>query len=189
LKYNPSLKIEECLGVYSPSDDTFLLIDSLDVREGEDILEMGCGSGIISLHCVSAGANVTAADINPAAVRCTLVNARRNGMKVKGIVSDLFSDISGAFDQIVFNPPYLPEEDRNQLAQSWSGGEGGVEVIERFLRDARRFLRPGGRITIVVSSRMDTDKFGALTPPFEIERIATKRLFFEVLSVLSLKSR
>jgi len=80
LEYDPNLKIEYCRGVYPPSEDTMLLLDCLEVVDGEDLLEMGCGSGIISLHCAAAGARVTAVDLNPAAVECTIENARKNGM-------------------------------------------------------------------------------------------------------------
>ncbi len=187
LRYDPALAIVECRDVYPPGDDTMLLLESIDVVKGEEILEMGCGSGMICIHCAAVGAEVTAVDVNENAVRCTLQNARRNGVRVNVVLSDLFSSISGKYDQIIFNPPYLPGHETDPLALSWSGGEGGVEVLDRFLRDSPRFLEPGGRITVVVSSRMDEELLRRSLSMFRIEEIADKRLFFERIRVLSLQ--
>jgi len=187
LRYDPALAIVGCRDVYPPGDDTMLLLESIDVVKGEEILEIGCGSGMICIHCAAVGAEVTAVDVNENAVRCTLQNARRNGVRVNVVLSDLFSSISGKYDQIIFNPPYLPGHETGPLALSWSGGEGGVEVLDRFLRDSPRFLEPGGRITVVVSSRMDEEILRRSLSMFRVQEIADKRLFFERIRVLSLQ--
>jgi release factor glutamine methyltransferase len=114
-------------------------------------------------------------------------NARRNGLEISGIVSDLFSRITGTFDQIVFNPPYLPVDEKDPLALTWSGGKGGIEVLEGFLREAPGFLKSGGRMTVIVSSRMDGNPLRTLISRFEAETLTRKRLFFEELEVLSLR--
>lgn len=187
LRYDPALTIVECKDVYPPGDDTMLLLGSIDVTKGEEILEIGCGSGMICVHCAAVGAEVTAADINENAVRCTLQNARRNGVHVNVVLSDLFSSISSKYDQIIFNPPYLPGHETDALALSWSGGKGGVEVLDRFLRDSPGFLKLGGRITVVVSSRMDEEILRRSLSTFRVQEIANKNLFFERIRVLSLQ--
>ena len=175
--------------MYPPSDDTLLLLGSLQVAEEEEILEMGCGSGIVSVHCAAAGAKVTAVDVNADAVRCTMENAKMNNLEVKSILSDLFSCVSGTYDQMVFNPPYLPANEKDPLALAWSGGKGGVEVLDKFLRHAPDFLKPEGHVTIVVSSRMDCDLLRTSMLRYETKSMARKRLFFEELEVLSLSVR
>lgn len=75
MEYDPDIVIEEDPDVYPPSEDSIFLIRSLDIRPGESVLEIGCGSGIVSLHCAKAGATVTAGDINPVAVELTKRNA------------------------------------------------------------------------------------------------------------------
>jgi len=54
--YIPDILVEEDRRVYPPSEDSILLIRCLDVAPGEKVLEIGCGSGIVSLHCAMAGA-------------------------------------------------------------------------------------------------------------------------------------
>ena len=66
--------------VYDPAEDSFLLVDAAlkEVRPGERVLEVGTGSGIVSLF-VKDVANVTATDINPHAARNALAEWRTGG--------------------------------------------------------------------------------------------------------------
>ena len=168
--------------VYSPSDDSFLLLKITEVKPGERFLEMGCGSGLISLHAAKAGAEVTAADINPFAVECTRRNASRNNLRVKTIESNLFERVEGDFDVIVFNPPYLPEETRSTswIEKSWSGGEEGSEVAVQFLDAAWKHLLPGGRVYIILSSIGGfTAALKSAKPRYDSEILEEKKMFFE----------
>ena len=129
MEYDPDIDIRVIDDVYPPSEDSILLIESLDVREGERILEIGCGSGVVSLHCARYGATVTSVDINPSAVECTRRNAENNGLQLDIRQSDLYEKVDGRFDTIVFNLPYLPVDDEGMLAKAWSGGPDGLGPI------------------------------------------------------------
>ena len=83
MRLDSELAIEECEDVYPPREDTYLLIECIEPKAGQRILEMGCGSGLISLHCAKLGAIVVAADINPKAVACTLANFQRNHLQAE----------------------------------------------------------------------------------------------------------
>ncbi len=154
MKLDPSIEIDVLKEVYNPSDDSYLLLRAIEVGPGQSLLEMGCGSGLISVHAAKLGANVTAVDINPEAVECTRQNANRNGVRVKVRESDLFQNVGGYYDVIAFNPPYLPTETRSTswIEKSWSGGEEGSETAIAFLGQAWRFLAPGGRVYLALSS-------------------------------------
>ncbi|MDD3399126.1 MAG: methyltransferase [Candidatus Methanomethylophilaceae archaeon] len=184
--YDPSLIIEDCPEVYSVDEDSILLIHSLDVRPGERVLEVGCGSGVVSIHCAIAGAEVTAVDINPYAVECTHRNATRNGVKMDVRPSDMYSNVTGRFDTIVFNLPYLPVEDEGLLAKAWSGGSTGVEPLERLLEGAADHLEPGGRVVVVASSLMTTEDLDSILSDYSVRVIGELSLFFEVLRVLEI---
>jgi release factor glutamine methyltransferase len=187
MKIERQIHIKECPGVYPPREDTYLLLESIDVEKDEEVLEIGCGTGIISIHCAMAGAIVTAVDIKEEAVQCTRGNAERNSVPVNVYRSDLFSAITGQFDIIIFNPPYLPVDKDTYESISWAGGADGVEVLQRFLRSVLLFLKKTGRIFIVVSSLMNQDTLKELLVPFKVDFIAKRKMFFEELTVLRLR--
>src|SRR5213594_1649557 len=90
---------------------------------GKSFLDLGCGSGLIGMCAARAGALVTAADINPEAVRCTLANAERNGLRIDARISDLFSAFVGdQFDIVACNPPFLPGESGSPADAAFYGG-------------------------------------------------------------------
>jgi release factor glutamine methyltransferase len=186
MKYDPAIDIRECPEVYPPLEDTFLLLECVQVRKDEAVLEMGCGTGLITTHCAAAGAMVTAADINPRAVECTRKNLDRNGLKATVVQSDRFSNITGSFDLILFNPPYLAVDEKGTLEAAWAGGEDGVRVLGRFLIEAPAHLKAGGRLLVLLSSEMDHDALYRALATFRHRKVASKRFFFEELSVLEL---
>ncbi len=187
MRHDPSIEIEECDSVYQPDDDTFLLLDCLHVVGGERMLEVGCGSGILSIHCARAGAVVTAVDLSPQAVECTRRNAMRNGVEIGVFQSDLFSMVNSVFDLIVFNPPYLPVKEGGELARAWSGGQGGVEVVSRFLDDVLPYMAVDGRVTLLLSTKMDQEVLSAHLNRFMIRTLARRSFFFEELRVVLLE--
>ncbi len=154
MKLDNSIDIDVLPEVYNPSDDSYLLLRAIMVRPGQSFLEIGCGSGLISIHAAKLGATVSAVDINPNAVECTLQNANRNGVRVRVRQSDLFENVTGYYDIIAFNPPYLPTETRSTswIEKSWSGGEEGSEIAISFLAEAWKHLAPGGSIYLALSS-------------------------------------
>jgi release factor glutamine methyltransferase len=155
VKLDASIEIDVLPEVYNPSDDSFLLLKVVDgVTSGKSFLEMGPGTGLLSIHAAKLGARVTAVDINPHAVECTIRNAARNGVRIDVIRSDLFEKVQGNYDVIVFNPPYLPgsASSTSWIERAWSGGDEGSEVAIRFLNEAWKHLSPGGSIFIILSS-------------------------------------
>jgi release factor glutamine methyltransferase len=183
MKLDSDLIIEECEDVYPPREDTYLLIECIELKAGQSILEMGCGSGIISLHCAKLGANVVAADINPKAVACTLGNLQRNHLQAGVRDSDLFSNVKGRFDLILFNPPYLVGAGEDDLERSWAGGKDGIYILERFLREAPQHLLAEGRIVVLLSTMMKQAPLTKALSTFNRRRLGSKSLFFEELWV------
>jgi len=111
----------------------------------EQVLDLGCGSGIVSVAAARAGAKVTATDIN----RNALANARENcalnsvdGVQI--IFSDLFERVEGQFDLIVTHPPYLELTMAGENNQ-WATSRG---FVERFFAGVGPHLSPNGRIRV-----------------------------------------
>ena len=192
MRLDHSIDFSESPEVYVPSDDSYLLLSNVEVSPEQSLLEMGCGTGLIAMHAAKNGARVTAADINPHAVDCTKRNAAKNNLKIRVIQSDLFENIEGNFDVIVFNPPYLPgrTSSTSWLERSWSGGGEGSEVAVRFLQDAWRHLAPGGNIYVILSSVggfMTVLK--SAKERYETQMLEEKHMFFESVYAFRFRQR
>ena len=188
MEYDPDIIIDEHPDVYPPSEDSILLIECLDVRKGERVLEIGCGSGVVSIHCASNGCDVTSVDINPYAVELTGSNFYRNGLKGDVSVSDVYSNVEGRFDTIIFNLPYLPtDDDIGIISKAWDGGSDGMGPLPELLNGAPEHLLPNGRVVIVVSSLMDKNALDNALSGLEVKVLGELPLFFEVLRVLEIR--
>lgn len=187
MEYDPSIDIAEDPEVYPPSDDSILLIESLDVVPREKVLEVGCGSGVVSIHCAKNGCYVTAVDVNPRAVELARRNAEANGTDIRVLESDVYRNVDGVFDTIVFNLPYLPVDEEGLLAKAWSGGPDGLGPLPRLLEGAPDHLVPDGRVVVVVSSLTEPRALEEALEGYEVRTIGEQRLFFERLSVLEIR--
>ena len=92
--------------------------------KGKKVLELGCGTGAISVWAAKNGALATASDIHPIAVNNAQENAHLNGVKIQSVVSDLFENLNDEMiDLIVINPPYYPQKPTNLAENAWYCGE------------------------------------------------------------------
>ena len=169
-------------GVYEPAEDSELMVNHLPEITGS-VLEIGCGTGIISVHLASKGAQVTAVDLNPKAVEATRFNSTNNGVKIEVLEGDMFAPVEGRrFGTIVCNPPYLPPSDRRykdpDLVLAVEGGPTGTEFILRFLSDAPDHLEKTGSIYLITSSRMKD-----LGTNWKRQIIHQEKFFFERLTL------
>jgi release factor glutamine methyltransferase len=148
--------------VYEPAADTELLVRSIRLREGERVLEIGTGTGVVAIHCAKHGCRVTATDVVERALELARENADKNQVEVDLREGDMFEPASGLYDVIIFNPPYLPTapEDltHSDLDKALDGGPDGTEVTLRFLDQVNDFLAEDGRAYIVVSSLQDSGR-------------------------------
>lgn len=151
--------------VYEPAEDSFLFAENLEVKEGDFVLDMGTGCGILGVIAAEKASAVVAVDINPYAVRCAKENAEQNKAisKMLFIQGDLFSpfNFNVKFDLILFNAPYLPTEPNEGASWAelaWAGGCGGREVIDRFIRAAPKYVKRDGRIFLMQSTLTNVKK-------------------------------
>lgn len=134
--------------VYEPREDSYLLLKHIkDFAKGR-ICDMGTGSGILGEEALKYG-EVVCVDLNPAALE---VSKKRNKGKATYVQSDLFANISGMFDLIIFNTPYLPQDPEDIKDIGIYGGKEGCEVIIRFLEEAKEKLNSTGVILMLFSS-------------------------------------
>ena len=163
--------------MYEAAEDSFLLAKFVrDYAKGR-VLDVGCGLGILMEAALGKTSNVEGVDIDEEAIDY----CKKKGLNVKK--SDLFSNVRGKFDLIVFNPPYLPEDeikDRDLI-----GGKKGYEVIEGFFLKVGKFLKKNGRILILFSSLTNKEKVDEIIKKnnFKFNLLAKEGYFFEKLYV------
>lgn len=178
--------------VYQPAEDSALLAGEaaadLSNAHPECLLDVGTGSGYVGARLGAAtGATVVGVDVNPEACR----RARDRGLAV--VVGDLVEPFAdGAFDAVVFNPPYLPA----MAAATWddwfevavTGGETGREVIDRFLTGVGRVLTDDGVVYLLVSTLTGVDAVvdRAARTGFSAVALADASFPGETLTVLKL---
>ncbi|MFC0238827.1 peptide chain release factor N(5)-glutamine methyltransferase [Rhodopseudomonas telluris] len=141
-----------------------------EARSQPRILDIGTGSGAILLALLSEcrGATGVATDINFATLHIARANAGALGLADRaGFVScDYVSALSGPFDLIVSNPPYIPAADIAALdtevrdhdpRRALDGGPDGLEAYRRIAPESVRLLRPGGALVVEIGQGQSDD--------------------------------
>jgi release factor glutamine methyltransferase len=168
--------------IYEPQEDSYLLEKHVKIRAKGKVLDLGTGSGIQARAALTKTEEVLAADINPESIKhCKELN-------VKTIESNLFSNIKEKFNLIIFNPPYLPEDEEEPEDSKLitTGGKKGHEVLEEFLIQAKNHLEEKGEILTVVSN-LTGDVEGLFNKyNYKFKKLDSEKLFFEELFVYSL---
>lgn len=148
--------------VLIPRFETELLCDYAmkEIRKESKVLDLCTGSGCIAVAIAKEkGAQVTASDISPEALEVAKENARINGVSVEFVESNLFAKVTGVFDVIVSNPPYIRSGDIAGLERivrdfeprlALDGGADGLDFYRAIARDFEKFLAPKGYLFLEV---------------------------------------
>ena len=151
-----------------PRPETEHLVDWMirEVKAGRlpqpaAMLDMATGSGCIGLTLASAwkDCRVQLADISEEALDLARMNASRLGLtSVQLVRSDLFEKITGKYDLVTANLPYIPSREIPALSRevrrdpvlALDGGPDGMDIIRRFLAEVQPCLQPGALIVLEV---------------------------------------
>ena len=179
--------------VYIPSDDTFLLAENLEIKEGQSVLEIGTGSGLVSMYASLLTDDVTATDINYNALELAEKNFKLNNINtIKLEFGDLFEPVKDKkFDVILFNTPYLPTDSEDiindDLNYAFDGGLDGRKVIDRFINEVSNHLNDKGIVQIIQSSLSDNNRTLEMFDRngFVAEIAESEKFFFEEIVLIN----
>jgi SAM-dependent methyltransferase len=147
--------IEVNPGVFAPTHTSRTIAEALEIVPGDTVIDVGCGSGVLSFVAARLGASrVYGVDLSAASIEVATRNARRLGLEdriefrvgnllepVAGIEADvIIGDVSGIPDEIAAVSGWFPE--------GHAGGPTGAELPAAMLESVREneCLRPGGRL-------------------------------------------
>lgn len=143
--------------VLIPRQDTETLVEeALKVLEpGMSVLDLCTGSGcvIVSLLKHKEGLLGTASDISKQAILVAKENAKQNQVEVDFVSSDLFKSVTGTYDMIISNPPYIPTDVIAELMpevknfepiEALDGKEDGLYFYREIVSEAKEFLNSNG---------------------------------------------
>ncbi len=154
------LRITVPVGVFPPHlfFSTKLMCATVAGMELTDrsVLEIGCGSGAVSLVAARRGANVTAMDISPLACQAARANAAANGVTIDVLESDLFANIDGRFDVVVITPPYFRHDPETQLDRAFHAG-ANFEYFHRLFGGLGEHLSDSSECLLTLAEACDAE--------------------------------
>lgn len=160
-------------GVLIPRPDTEIsvekIIDISKEKESIKILEIGSGSGAVSLSLAKnlEHSKIDAVDISEIALEVTRENVKRNKLSnINVFYSNLFSNVNEKYDIIYSNPPYIPTRDIDELqveVKSYEpmlaldGGNDGLDFYRLIIKEAMNFLEKEGYLIFEIGYNQGKD--------------------------------
>lgn len=150
--------------VLIPRPETAELVDLIlaeNEAEQVDLLDLGTGSGAIAIALAHSRPDwqVQASDISQKALSLARENAQANQVVVDFQQSDVFSQLSGSFDIIVSNPPYISEADKHEVGLNVLNSEPhlalfadeeGLAIYRKIADQTGKYLKPSGKIYLEI---------------------------------------
>ena len=152
--------------VLDPRGDSEVLVNLALQQKADRILDLGTGSGILALTLLSEWPDALAVGVD--ICEKALLIAQRNAVQLEvsdrfqAQKSDWFEAISGQFDLIVSNPPYIGEDEIPHLDPdvrlydpmiALSPGRDALQAYQNIASDAIGYLKPGGRLLVEIGFR------------------------------------
>lgn len=151
--------------VLIPRQDTEILVEEAMryLHDGMRILDLCTGSGciLLSLLHYSNDCEGVGVDISQEALQVAAQNAELLGIKADFLKSDLYEKVTGKFDLLVSNPPYIERKVIPTLMEevreydpyiALDGGEDGLDFYRRIIGGAQDYLKRGGQILMEIGS-------------------------------------
>jgi len=158
--YGRDYKVTKDVLIPRPDSETLIDVVLQDANDEASILELGVGSGCLVLTLLSELKKTRAlgVDISQAALDVAALNAVVLGVqdRCKFVLSNWFENVSGRYDIIISNPPYIEENERSMMAPETLIYEprlalfGGLEPYRIIAFEAHKFLSENGKIYVEI---------------------------------------
>lgn len=143
--------------VYDTSTDTELMVDVVSIKKDQTFVEIGCGSGAVSLLIGRRAKRGVGVDINPEAVRNAKLNKKRLGIKnVRFLLSDVFNNVKGRFDVVICNPPYNAYKPADKVEMMFWDDRNSMK--QKFFNQVVKHLKPSGYVYFGWADFADLDQ-------------------------------
>ncbi len=149
--------------------------------DGKSFLELGCGSGLVSIVAAKACSNVTSSDLSLRALENTKRNANLNNVFLKIVYSDLFDSIDKTpFDWIVINPPYYARKPEREQDLAWYCGEN-FEYFHKLFASLNDYTHSVSQVIMVLTKGADVKTIEAIAKKhtFHLELLRENPVFFD----------
>lgn len=177
-------------GVFHPGffSSTRLILEYIEqkINPGETLLEIGSGTGLISVIAARKHARVTALDISSAAIENTFLNVKANSVKVDVVKSDLFDSLDNKrFDWIIVNPPYYARDPRTESDFAWYCGKE-FQYFNRLFKGLREVMHSQSKVIMVLTMGCDLDEIFRIghSAGFDFNLLKEKKVFFDEKDML-----
>lgn len=130
-----------------------------EVKETDRVLDMGTGSGVQAIFAASKSKNVIAVDFNSFAVKYAKKNVKLNNLssRIKVMKSNLFENIKGKFDLIIFDPPFRWTKPRDEWEICCA--DENYKTLRTFFKRVKKYLNKRGRILMHFGTSGDVAYF------------------------------
>ena len=148
-------------GLFISTKALLNFVDALNL-ESKSFLELGAGTGIISILAAKKGAAVYASDISSKAVDNVKLNAAKNNVQINIFTSDLFKNIPGMqFDYIIINPPYYNRDPNEEEEYAWFCGRN-FEYFKSLFNSLSSYIGKDSKIFMILSEVCDIQKIKSI---------------------------
>ena len=155
----------------------------------KNVLELGAGSGLISIYCAKQNVKVTASDINPTAIKNIIKNSTLNNVNLDVIESDLFDKIEMRnFDYIIINPPYFPKNPKNEKELAWFCGND-FEYFKKLFAQLNNYKTKETFVLMILSEDCDLQRITSIANEnhFSMNIVFQKSVFGENNYIYTIK--
>ena len=142
---NKKLIFKTDTGIFSPKKidkGTKILVEALELNKTDDVLDIGCGYGVVGIAIADEVSSITMTDINKRAVKLAKENIKLNDTSkdknIRVVQGNLYENVKNKkYDVIISNPPI----------------KAGKEVIHKIVKEGKELLKDNGSIWVVIQTK------------------------------------